>query len=212
MGPPGAGKGTQAERLAEKYDFPHISTGDIFRAAVAAATPLGLDAKLYLDAGVLVPDEITIGLIRERLRQADCRQGFILDGFPRTQAQAVALDGILADIGYQLSQVINIAVTDAELIRRLTGRRTCAGCGAPYHMEFNRPQTEDKCDRCGSLLYQRDDDHEETVTNRLAIYHSYTLPLIDYYRGRGLYAEVDGANAIDTVFGDILAACDGERR
>lgn len=206
MGPPGAGKGTQAERLIEKYNIPQISTGDMFRAAVKNGTPLGLEAKKYMDSGRLVPDEVTIGIVRERLSEKDCRDGFILDGFPRTTAQAVSLDAILRELQITLNGVINIAVPDEELIRRTTGRLICKTCGATYHKEFNPPKVAGKCDKDGGELYQRDDDREETVRQRLEVYGTQTKPLIDYYKNNGHYVEINGLQPMGKVFDDIVSA------
>lgn len=205
MGPPGAGKGTQAALLVEKYGIPHISTGDMFRAAVKEGTSLGLEAKRYMDSGQLVPDSVTIGIVKERLAKPDCQQGFILDGFPRTLEQAAALDSTLAELGIRLTRVINIAAPDSELVRRMTGRRICKGCGATYHVDLN-PPAADRCDKCQGEIYQRDDDKEATVAKRLAVYQAQTQPLIGYYRGKGLYAEIDGLQAIDKVFAAIEAS------
>ncbi len=199
MGPPGAGKGTQAALLVEKFRIPHISTGDIFRAAVREGTPLGLEAKRYMDSGSLVPDSVTIGIVKDRLTKLDCKNGFILDGFPRTLDQAAALDSTLADMGIEITRVFNISVPDAELVRRLTGRRICKGCGATYHVLFNPPKAADRCDKCGGEIFQRVDDQEETVARRLAVYRARTQPVIGYYQEKGLYTEIDGRQAIDEV-------------
>ena len=206
MGPPGAGKGTQAERLIEKYGIPQISTGDMFRAAVKEETPLGLEAKKYMDKGQLVPDAVTIGIVRERLSKDDCSKGFILDGFPRTTAQAVSLDAILKDLDIRLNGVINISVPNEELIRRTTGRLICRKCGATYHTVSKPPKQEGVCDKCGGELYQRDDDKEETVTKRLEVYAAQTKPLIDYYKNTNVYVEVDGMTGIDAVFNTIVSS------
>ena len=206
MGPPGAGKGTQAALLVEKYHIPHISTGDMFRAAVKEGTPLGLEAKRYMDSGQLVPDSVTIGIVKERLAKPDCRQGFILDGFPRTLEQAAALDVTLAELGISLTRVVNIVAPDAELVRRMTGRRICKGCGATYHVDFNPPAAAAVCDKCGGEIYQRADDKEETVAKRLSVYQAQTQPLIGYYRDRGLYAEINGLQPIDAVLADVEAS------
>jgi adenylate kinase len=209
MGPPGAGKGTQAAKLVEKYGIPQISTGDIFRAAVKEGTPLGLEAKRYLDSGLLVPDSVTIAIVKDRLTKADCERGFILDGFPRTLEQAAALDTLLADMGVKITRVINIAVPEGELVRRMAGRRICKGCSATFHVVFNPPEEAGKCDRCGGELYQRKDDLEETVLKRLAVYQAQTQPLIGYYREKGLYTEIDGLKDIDDVFSEIEASLRG---
>lgn len=206
MGPPGAGKGTQAERLIEKYGIPQISTGDMFRAAVKEQTPLGLEAKKYMDNGQLVPDAVTIGIVRERLAKDDCKKGFILDGFPRTTSQAVSLDAILSDLGIKLDGVINIAVPDEELVRRTTGRLICCSCGATYHLTSKPPKENGVCDKDGGELYQRDDDKMETVKKRLAVYAAQTKPLIDYYKSSNLYIEVDGQQDMDSVFNAIVAS------
>lgn len=210
MGPPGAGKGTQAAKLVERYDIPHVSTGDIFRGALQERTPLGLEAKRYMDVGALVPDQVTVGITRERLAKSDCIGGFILDGFPRTLQQAHALDQMLAKMGIRLNRVVNIVVPDSELIPRLTGRRICQSCGATYHMEFRPPAQPSVCDRCGGELYQRTDDQEATVRERLEVYRLQTLPLIQYYRERDLYSEIDGAQSTDAVFRDIIVSLTGE--
>ena len=206
IGPPGAGKGTQAKRMIDRLGVPQISTGDMFRAAVKEGTTLGLEAKKYMDAGSLVPDSVTIGIVKERLSKPDCKAGFILDGFPRTLEQAAALDSTLAELGIALSRVFNIAVPDDELVRRATGRRVCKGCGATYHTEFNPPKTAAQCDKCGGEVYQRDDDKAETVAKRLKVYQAQTQPLIGYYRDKGLYAEIDGLQSIDEVFAAIVAS------
>ena len=203
MGPPGAGKGTQAEKLIDEFKIPHPSTGDPFRAAVSAGTELGKEAKKYMDAGGLVPDVVTIGIVREGLSKPECANGFILDGFPRTEEQAVALDGILKDLGIKLTGVVNISVPDSELVARVVGRRICKACGATYHVSFNPSKVENVCDKCGGNLYQRNDDKEETVVNRLHAYHEQTEPLIEYYKKQGLYKEIDGLQPIDKVYADV---------
>lgn len=210
MGPPGAGKGTQAERLIDKYNIPHISTGDMFRAAVSQGTELGKEAKRYMDAGGLVPDVVTIGIVREGLSKPECANGFMLDGFPRTEEQAVALDGILEELGIKLTGVININVPDSELVGRVTGRRICKNCGATFHVSFNPTKVEGVCDKCSGALYQRNDDKEETVKNRLQAYHAQTEPLIEYYKKQGVYTEIDGLQAIDKVFADVVAALESK--
>ncbi len=206
MGPPGAGKGTQAESLIAKYNIPQISTGDMFRAAVKNETPLGLEAKKYMESGQLVPDEVTIGIVRERLSEEDCKAGFILDGFPRTTAQAVSLDAILSDLGITLDGVINISVPNEELIVRATGRLICPICGTTYHVKFKPPKQPGICDKDGGKLYQREDDKEETVRQRLEVYGTQTKPLIDYYKNSGHYVEINGLQPMDRVFDDIVAA------
>ena len=206
MGPPGAGKGTQAEKLIDEFKIPHISTGDMFRAAVSAGTELGKEAKKYMDAGGLVPDVVTIGIVREGLSKPECANGFILDGFPRTEEQAVALDGILKDLGIKLTGVVNISVPDSELVARVVGRRICKACGATYHVSFNPSKVKNVCDKCGGNLYQRNDDKEETVVNRLHAYHEQTEPLIEYYKKQGLYKEIDGLQPIDKVYADVKAS------
>lgn len=205
MGPPGAGKGTQAARLVEEFKIPHISTGDMFRAAVKEGTELGKQAKACMDAGKLVPDEVTIGIVKERLAKADCKKGFILDGFPRTVEQAVALDKILDELGLKLNCALNIAVQASELIRRAVGRRICKQCGSTYHIEFKPSKKDGICDVCGGDLYQRADDSEATMKNRLSVYEEQTKPLISYYEKEELYKEVDGSQSMDKVFQDIVA-------
>ncbi|MCD7974703.1 MAG: adenylate kinase [Phascolarctobacterium sp.] len=206
MGPPGAGKGTQAEKLVEEFKVSHISTGDMFRAAVKQGSELGKEAKRYMDAGGLVPDVVTIGIVREGLSKPECSKGFILDGFPRTEEQAIALDGILEGLGIKLTGVINVFVSDDELVNRVTGRRICKACGATYHIKFNHTKVEGICDKCGGNLYQRDDDKEEAVKNRLKAYHSQTEPLIEYYKKQGIYKEITGMQAIDKVYADVKAS------
>ncbi|PQD94189.1 adenylate kinase [Pradoshia eiseniae] len=203
MGLPGAGKGTQAERIVEEYHIPHISTGDMFRAAMKDETPLGLEAKSYMDKGELVPDEVTIGIVRDRLAKDDCQKGFLLDGFPRTVAQAEALEALLAEMDRQLDYVINIEVDKSILMERLTGRRICKACGATYHLVFNPPANEGVCDRCGGELYQRADDNEATVQTRLDVNIQQSQPLITFYEGKGYLRNLDGQQPIDKVFADI---------
>ena len=205
MGPPGAGKGTQAAELVKAFAIPHISTGDMFRAAIKGGTELGKLANSYIKDGKLVPDEVTIGIVRERLAKDDCKKGFILDGFPRTVEQADALNGILQDLGLSLTRVLNINVPAADLIARAVGRRICKKCGATYHVEFNPPKQDGICDECGSELFQRADDTEETMKNRLSVYEASTKPLIDYYEKAGVYTEVDGRQAIDKVTAELIA-------
>lgn len=202
LGLPGAGKGTQAERITEEFGVPHISTGDMFRAAIAAETPLGKEVKGYLDSGRLVPDEVTIKVVQNRFEQPDAKQGFLLDGFPRTLPQAEALDATLAEMGRSLDAVLYIHVPQEVLLARLTGRRICKTCGATYHVVFQPPQVENVCDKCHGELYQRTDDTEEAVATRLEQY-AHTAPLVDYYRDKGLLRQVDGTRSIDKVFADI---------
>ena len=199
MGAPGAGKGTQAAFLVKKFDIPQIATGDMFRAAVKSGTELGKQAKACMDAGKLVPDEVTIGIVRERLGKDDCKDGFILDGFPRTVEQADALNKILADLGKTLTAVLNISVPAEDLIGRSVGRRVCKNCGATYHVDFNAPKVAGVCDECGGELYQRADDTVETMTNRLNVYVESTRPLIEYYKKAGVYTAVDGRQPIEKV-------------
>lgn len=204
MGPPGAGKGTQAAELVKAFNIPHISTGDMFRAAIKEGTELGKQAKACIDAGKLVPDELTVGIVRERLSKDDCQKGFILDGFPRTVEQADALNGIMKEIGLTLTRVLNISVPASELIERAVGRRICKKCGATYHVKFNPPKQEGICDDCGEALTQRADDTAETMKNRLSVYEASTKPLIDYYQKAGIYTEVDGRQAIDKVTKELI--------
>ncbi|MCD6255103.1 MAG: adenylate kinase [Deltaproteobacteria bacterium] len=204
LGPPGAGKGTQAKMLVERYGIPQVSTGDILRAAVAEGTDLGKKAKEYMEAGKLVPDEVVIGIIEERLKQSDCEKGFILDGFPRTVPQAEALDKVLEKMGRKIDHVLTLDVPEEELIRRLTGRRTCKKCGAMYHIIFNPPKAEGVCDKCGGELYQRPDDNEETVRSRLSVYEQQTSPLIDFYEKKGLVRKIDGRGEIKEIFDQIV--------
>ncbi|RFB11541.1 adenylate kinase [Bacillus sp. HNG] len=203
MGLPGAGKGTQAEKIVEKYNIPHISTGDMFRAAIKDGTELGLQAKSFMDKGELVPDEVTIGIVRERLSKDDCNQGFLLDGFPRTVPQAEALEVILTDLEKKIDYVINIEVDSAILLERLTGRRICKECGATYHLVFNPPSQEGTCDKCGGELYQRADDNAETVGTRLQVNIEQSKPLLDFYQEKGYLRNIDGQQEINKVFGDV---------
>jgi adenylate kinase len=203
MGLPGAGKGTQAEAITEQYGIPHISTGDMFRAAIKEGTTLGVKAKSYMDAGDLVPDEVTIGIVRERLGKDDCQNGFLLDGFPRTVAQAEALENLLTDAGRKLDCVLHIDVENDKLLERLSGRRICRKCGATYHDSYNPPETKNVCDKCGGELYQREDDQEETVKNRLDVNTKQLQPLLDFYQKRGTLHKIDGNQEIDEVFVDI---------
>lgn len=199
LGPPGAGKGTQAQALASEWGVPHVATGDMLREAVAAKTPLGLEAKRHMDSGGLVPDEVVIGLVGERLAQPDAKAGVVLDGFPRTVAQAEALDALFARKGLSLDRVVYFNVSRDELLRRLTGRRVCRACGRTYHLVSAPPKTADKCDACGGELYQRVDDREATVATRLDVYQKQTSPLLEYYRGRNLLAEVAGEGPVAGV-------------
>ncbi len=206
LGAPGAGKGTQAERIVATYGVAHISTGDILRKAVADGTELGLEAKRYMDAGELVPDEVVIGLARDRLAEPDCEAGFILDGFPRTVPQADALAMVLGELGRSLDAVVQIAVDKDALVKRLTARRTCRGCGKVYNLLIERPSQYDVCDVCGGEVYQREDDSVETVTNRLDVYENETAPLVEYYERKGFLRRVDGNQDPDAVFDDVRAA------
>lgn len=206
LGPPGGGKGTQAKSLTTRFGIPQISTGDILRAAVKAGTEQGKQAKSFMDAGKLVPDEVIIGIIRERIQAADCQNGYLFDGFPRTEAQAEALDRMLADRGEKLNHVISIEVPDEALVARLTGRLTCTQCGAMYHVKNMPPKVEGVCDRCGHQpLIVRDDDKEETIRQRLATYHGQTAPLIAYYQRKSLLRPIDGVGAVDEIGSRIAA-------
>lgn len=204
LGPPGAGKGTQAEYIVERYNIPHISTGDIFRENIKNNTELGKEAKSYMDKGLLVPDDLVIALVEDRLNKDDAKEGFLLDGFPRTVAQAVSLDSILDKNGDKLTKVINISVDPEILIERAVGRRVCKTCGMTYHVKFNPPKEDGVCDKDGTKLIQRDDDTEETVKTRISVYFDQTAPLIDYYRAQNLLIDIDGAKDIDKVFNDIV--------
>lgn len=206
MGPPGAGKGTQADLLVNKLGVPHISTGDMFRNALKEETPLGLEAKRYMEAGQLVPDSVTIGIVKERLSQPDCKTGFLLDGFPRTIPQADALAQTMQELGVKLDRVINIIVNRKALLARLTGRRVCKTCGATYHLLYNPSRAGDKCQACGGDLYQRSDDTENTVANRLDVYYKQTAPLVDYYKAKGVLLDIDGDRPVEEVTVAILKA------
>ena len=199
LGAPGAGKGTQAKKIAEKYQIPHISTGDIFRANIKGGTELGMKAKTFMDQGMLVPDEITIGMLMDRIGQEDCINGYVLDGFPRTIPQAESLTKALAERGEKVDYAINVDVPDENIINRMSGRRACLGCGATYHITFNPPVKEGICDTCGQELVLRDDDKPETVKKRLDVYHQQTQPLIDYYKNAEVLAEVDGTQPMDEI-------------
>jgi len=209
MGLPGAGKGTQAERIVSDFGIPHISTGDMFRAAIAEQTPLGLQAKSFMDQGNLVPDEVTIGIVRDRLQKPDAEKGFLLDGFPRTQAQAEALDAMLTELGRKIDVVINMHVKRENLLARLTGRRICKSCGATYHVVFNPTKQEGVCDKCGGELYQRSDDTEEVVATRLDVNIKQSEPILAYYEQKGLLKTIDGEQAIDEVYGEISSILRG---
>ncbi|MFD2172325.1 adenylate kinase [Tumebacillus lipolyticus] len=209
MGLPGAGKGTQAERIVSEFGIPHISTGDMFRAAIAEETALGLQAKSFMDQGLLVPDEVTIGIVRERFQKPDCKNGFLLDGFPRTLAQSEALDAMLHDLGRKIDVVINMSVARENLLARLTGRRICKSCGATYHVIFNPPAEEGKCDKCGGELYQRSDDTEDVVATRLDVNIKQSEPILAYYEAKGLLKTIDGEQAIDEVYKQISSILRG---
>ena len=209
LGAPGAGKGTQAKKIAEKYQIPHISTGDIFRANIKNGTELGKKAKTYMDQGLLVPDELVCDLVVDRVKQEDCKNGYILDGFPRTIPQAEILDAALGQMGESLDYAINVDVPDEHIVNRMSGRRACVGCGATYHIVYAPTKKEGVCDVCGAELILRDDDKPETVQKRLSVYHEQTQPLIDYYKGKGILKDVDGTKDMDVVFQaitDILGA------
>lgn len=209
MGLPGAGKGTQAERIVSEFGIPHISTGDMFRAAIAEATPLGLQAKSFMDQGHLVPDEVTIGIVRDRLQKPDCAKGFLLDGFPRTLAQAEALDAMLVGLDRSIDVVVNLFVQRESLLGRLTGRRICKSCGATYHVLYNPPKTEGVCDKCGGELYQRSDDTEDVVATRLDVNIKQSEPILAYYEAKGLVKTVDGEQPIDEVYSRISSILRG---
>ena len=209
LGAPGAGKGTQARQLAAEWGIVQIATGDILREAVASGSRLGLEAKRYMDEGALVPDEVVIGLVAERLDHAEARKGFILDGFPRTVAQAEALGRLLAALGLALDRVLFFEVSEAELVRRLSGRRVCTRCGATFHLVFSLPRVAGACDRCGGELFQREDDREETVRRRLKVYETQTAPLLDYYRSRGLLTTVNGEGPVETIGAAVRSAIGG---
>ncbi len=204
LGAPGAGKGTQAKKIAAKYGIPHISTGDIFRANIKNNTELGKKAKTYMDQGLLVPDELTVDLVIDRVGQEDCAKGYILDGFPRTIPQAESLDAALAKMGQKVDFAVNVEVPDENIVNRMSGRRACVGCGATYHVQFNAPKTEGICDTCGEKLILRPDDEPETVLKRLSVYHNQTQPLIDYYAKAGVLKEVDGTLDMEDVFQAIV--------
>ncbi len=205
LGAPGAGKGTQAKMIAEKYSIPHVSTGDIFRANIKNGTELGKQAKEYMDAGKLVPDELTVKILLDRVAQDDCKNGYVLDGFPRTIPQAEVLENALNDLGDKIDFAVNVDVPDENIVRRMSGRRACLKCGATYHIEHIPPKKEGICDTCGSELVLRDDDKPETVQNRLKVYHEQTQPLIDFYTERKVLRTVDGTKDMKEVFADIIA-------
>ncbi|MBC7339400.1 MAG: adenylate kinase [Firmicutes bacterium] len=209
LGPPGSGKGTQAARLGEHWGVPHISTGDAFRRAVAEGTPLGRLAREYMQRGELVPDEVVNGVVAARLAGEDCARGFVLDGYPRTVPQAEAFAALLEERGLRLDAVVDLVVSEEELVRRAAGRRVCARCGANYHLEFQPPREPGRCDRCGGELVQREDDLPATVAQRLAVYRRQTEPLVEFYRERGLLVPVDGSGAVEEVTRVVLAAVDG---
>ena len=204
LGAPGAGKGTQADKIAEKYNIPHISTGDIFRSNIKAGTELGKKAKSFIDQGLLVPDEVTIGMLLDRILEADCENGYILDGFPRTIPQAESLTAALEENGEAIDFALDVEVPDANIVNRMAGRRACLKCGATYHTEFAAPKKEGICDKCGSELVLRDDDKPETVQKRLEVYHEQTHPLIDYYKKKGVLHAIDGTLSMETVFKNIV--------
>lgn len=205
LGAPGAGKGTQAKKIAAKYGIPHISTGDIFRANIKGGTELGMKAKTFMDQGMLVPDEITIGMLMDRIHEADCVKGYVLDGFPRTIPQAESLTEALKGMNESIDYAVNVDVPDENIVNRMGGRRACVACGATYHVQFNAPKAEGICDTCGEKLVLRDDDKPETVQKRLNVYHEQTQPLIDYYEKAGVLKEVDGTKNMEDVFNDIVA-------
>ncbi len=210
LGAPGAGKGTQAKRIAAQYKIPHISTGDIFRANIKNNTELGKKAKAYMDQGLLVPDELTVDLVMDRLAQEDCADGYILDGFPRTIPQAEALDRALSAKGEQLDRAVDVDVPDDSIVNRMSGRRACQGCGATYHIQFNPSQKGEFCQVCGEKLILREDDKPETVQKRLSVYHEQTQPLIDFYAGKGILRTVDGTKEMDQVFEEIRKVLEAE--
>lgn len=205
LGPPGAGKGTQAKRLVAKYGIPQISTGDMLRAALKEGTPLGIEAKKYMDAGALVPDSVVVGLVKERIQKSDCAAGYMLDGFPRNVRQAEVLDGMLADLGQKIDHVACIEVPGEELLIRLTGRLTCRSCGAGFHLKFDPPVKPGVCDKCAGELYQRDDDNEATVSSRLKTYADSTEPLISYYENQGKLRRINGVGSMDEIFERVTA-------
>jgi len=210
LGAPGAGKGTQAKKLIEKYGIPQISTGDLLRAAVKEGTPLGKEAKGYMDSGGLVPDSVVLGMMEERLKQDDCKKGYILDGFPRNTAQAEALDKILDAMNMAITAAVSVDVPSEDLMKRLTGRRTCKSCGQMFNIYFSAPKAEGVCDKCGAELYQRDDDKEDTINNRLKVYEDQTAPLIKYYGDKGILHSIAGTGSIDDIFAKVCAVVEGK--
>ena len=210
LGAPGAGKGTQAKKLIEKYGIPQISTGDILRKAVSDGTPLGKEAKSYMDKGELVPDKVVIGLIEDRLKQADCKKGFILDGFPRNTAQAETLDGMLKNLNMPIDSALSVDVPKDDLMKRLTGRRTCKSCQQMYNIYFSTSKKEGVCDKCGGDLFQRNDDKEETIKRRLDVYDAQTAPLMDYYKKKGILKSVMGTGSIDEIFSKVCSVIEGK--
>ena len=204
LGAPGAGKGTQAKRIADKWQIPHVSTGDIFRANIKNGTELGMEAKKYMDMGALVPDELTVKILLDRVAQEDCKNGYVLDGFPRTIPQAEVLDKALTDLGDSIDYAINVDVPDENIVNRMSGRRACVACGATYHIVYAPTKTEGICDRCGKELILRDDDKPETVKKRLTVYHDQTQPLIEYYGAKNILKSVDGTKDMEEVFQDIV--------
>lgn len=204
LGAPGAGKGTQAKMIAEKYGIPHVSTGDLFRVNIKNGTELGMEAKKYMDQGLLVPDELTVKMLLDRVAQADCEKGYVLDGFPRNIPQAEVLDKALSELGDAIDYAINVDVPDDNIVKRMSGRRACVTCGATYHIEHVPPKKEGVCDKCGSELVLRDDDKPETVLNRLKVYHEQTQPLIEFYTAKGVLKTVDGTVDMQDVFGAIV--------
>ncbi len=208
LGPPGVGKGTQAQSIIRRYEIPHISTGDILRENIKAGTPLGIEAKEYMDKGLLVPDELVVSIVKDRLSKDDCKKGFLLDGYPRTIAQAEALERDMKELGMELDKVINLNAESKTLIDRISGRRICRQCSASYHVMFNAPKVDSVCDSCGGELYQRDDDKVETVQTRIGVYMGQTEPLIKYYRDRNKLVDVDGTKAISEIFDEIVQVLD----
>ena len=205
LGAPGAGKGTQAKKIAEKYNIPHISTGDIFRANIKNGTELGVKAKSYMDQGLLVPDELVVDLVADRIQQDDAKAGYVLDGFPRTIPQAESLDAALAKMGQKIDYAVDVEVPDENIVNRMSGRRACVKCGATYHLQYAKPKAEGVCDVCGEQLILRDDDKPETVQKRLGVYHQQTQPLIDYYENQNVLKELDGTKDMEEVFADIVS-------